>query len=337
MANLYTKTGDKGQTGLVGGARVPKDSPRVDCYGTIDEANSMLGLAYSYTEHPYIRECIHGIQKKLFVLGAELASDEKGLSILKNTISDEDVAVLEGIVDTCTETTGKQTAFVIPGVNSASAAMHVARTIIRRAERTVISASRQVDIRENLHRYINRLSDAIYALARLEETYVEQAELRAKVEETVRKVVEKAGGQRDDCQNPPFDLETIKRMAQYAEQKAKEMNVPMVFSAVDSGGNLMLLHRMEESLLISIKVSFSKAYTANALKLPTEQLAELIEPGGEFYSLQHLHEGHIIAFGGGIPYKVDGKIVGAIGVSGGSSEEDMAIAQFALKQVSGGQ
>ncbi|QHI71243.1 cob(I)yrinic acid a,c-diamide adenosyltransferase [Aminipila terrae] len=337
MANLYTKTGDKGQTGLVGGSRVPKDSPRVECYGTLDEANSMLGLAYSLTEHPYIKECICGIQKKLFVLGAELASDEKGISLLRNNISEMDVTALEDIVDKCTETTGKQTEFVIPGVNSASAAMHAARTIIRRAERAVISARRHENIREILIQYINRLSDAVYALARLEETYVKQKEVKATVEEAVKKSMEKAGLWKTASENRPFSLETIKQMAQYAEDKAREINVPMVFSAVDQGGNLLLLHRMEDSLLISIKVSISKAYTANALKMPTDQLADLIVPGAEFYGLQNLNEGKIIAFGGGIPYKVEDKVVGAIGVSGGSAEEDRAIAQFALKQVSGGQ
>jgi len=100
---------------------------------------------------------------------------------------------------------------------------------------------------------------------------------------------------------------------------------------------LLLLHRMEEALLISIKVSMNKAYTANALKMPSNELAELIVPGAEFYSLQNLDDGRIIAFGGGIPYKVDDKVVGAIGVSGGSAEEDMEIAQYALRQVSGGQ
>ena len=78
MANLYTKTGDKGQTSLVGGSRVSKSSLRVECYGTIDEANSMLGLAYAQTDREYIRTTVHRIQGRLFALGAELASDEQG-------------------------------------------------------------------------------------------------------------------------------------------------------------------------------------------------------------------------------------------------------------------
>ena len=83
MANLYTKTGDKGQTSLVGGSRVSKSDLQVECYGTIDEANSMLGLAYSNTSQEYIRTTIHTIQGRLFSLGAELASDKEGASKLK--------------------------------------------------------------------------------------------------------------------------------------------------------------------------------------------------------------------------------------------------------------
>ena len=337
MANLYTKTGDKGTTGLVGGSRVPKDSSRVHCYGTIDEANSMLGFAYSLTEHPYIKESINRIQKKLFVLGAELASDIKGISILKNKISEEDVTVLESIVDKCTETTGKQTEFVIPGVNSASAAMHAARTIIRRSERVIIHTSKITEIREILIRYVNRLSDAIYALARLEETYVQQQELREKIKCIVKKLLqEKQPHPAVLSNNQPLNLETAKKMAYYAEEKAKEMNIPIVFSVVDSGGNIILLHRMEDSLLVSIEVSMNKAYTANALKMPTNELAEQVLPGAPLYGLQNLNAGKIVVFGGGYPYQVNGKVLGGIGVSGGSAEEDMLIAQFALRQVSGG-
>ena len=167
MANLYTKTGDKGQTSLVGGSRVSKSSLRVECYGTIDEANSMLGLAYAQTDREYIRTTVHRIQGRLFALGAELASDEQGAAGLTGKISEEDVAFLEG-VDKCTETTGKQTHFVIPGVDPASAALHVARTIVRRAERHVVALAEHEPVREVLARYINRLSDAVYALARLQ-------------------------------------------------------------------------------------------------------------------------------------------------------------------------
>ena len=254
MANLYTKTGDKGQTSLVGGARVSKDSPRVECYGTIDEANSMLGLAYAQTDRAYIRTTLHTIQGRLFSLGAELASDEKGLEKLKGTISEEDVAFLEGVVDTCTQTTGKQTHFVIPGVDPCSAALHVARTIVRRAERHIVTLSQQAPVRQVVSRYVNRLSDAIYALARLQEDLVEEDRLREKVTAVVREKL----AQEQTGQMPAFCLENLHRMARRAEEKAKQLGVPVVFAAVDQGGNLVLLQRMEGALLASIEIATGK-------------------------------------------------------------------------------
>ena len=326
MANLYTKTGDKGQTSLVGGARVSKDSPRVECYGTIDEANSMLGLAYAQTDRAYIRTTLHTIQGRLFSLGAELASDEKGLEKLKGTISEEDVAFLEGVVDTCTQTTGKQTHFVIPGVDPCSAALHVARTIVRRAERHIVTLSQQVPVRQVVSRYVNRLSDAIYALARLQEDLVEEDRLREKVTAVVREKL----AQEQTGQMPAFCLENLHRMARRAEEKAKQLGVPVVFAAVDQGGNLVLLQRMEGALLASIEIATGKAYTASALKMATHELGQAAGQNGPLYGIETAIPGKIVLFGGGFPYLVNGEVVGGIGVSGGTVEQDMEIARWAM-------
>ena len=326
MANLYTKTGDKGQTSLVGGARVSKDSPRVECYGTIDEANSMLGLAYAQTDRAYIRTTLHTIQGRLFSLGAELASDEKSLEKLKGTISEEDVAFLEGVVDTCTQTTGKQTHFVIPGVDPCSAALHVARTIVRRAERHIVTLSQQAPVRQVVSRYVNRLSDAIYALARLQEDLVEEDRLREKVTAVVREKL----AQEQTGQMPAFCLENLHRMARRAEEKAKQLGVPVVFAAVDQGGNLVLLQRMEGALLASIEIATGKAYTASALKMATHELGQAAGQNGPLYGIETAIPGKIVLFGGGFPYLVNGEVVGGIGVSGGTVEQDMEIARWAM-------
>lgn len=326
MANLYTKTGDKGQTSLVGGARVSKDSPRVECYGTIDEANSMLGLAYAQTDRAYIRTTLHTIQGRLFSLGAELASDEKGLEKLKGTISEEDVAFLEGVVDTCTQTTGKQTHFVIPGVDPCSAALHVARTIVRRAERHIVTLSQQAPVRQVVSRYVNRLSDAIYALARLQEDLVEEDRLREKITAVVREKL----AQEQTGQMPAFCLENLHRMARRAEEKAKQLGVPVVFAAVDQGGNLVLLQRMEGALLASIEIAAGKAYTASALKMATHELGQAAGQNGPLYGIETAIPGKIVLFGGGFPYLVNGEVVGGIGVSGGTVEQDMEIARWAM-------
>ncbi len=325
MANLYTKTGDKGQTSLVGGSRVSKSDLQVECYGTIDEANSMLGLAYSNTCQEYIRTTIHTIQGRLFSLGAELASDEDGASRLKNLISEEDVAFLEHVVDTCTETTGKMTHFVIPGVDSASSALHVARTIVRRAERRMVELASDSAVREVLMRYVNRLSDAIYAMARLQEETVAKDQMREKVTEMVKEAL---AGHKEGL--PPISLEVLERMAERAKEKSRELGVPVVFSAVDGGGNLLLLERMEGALPGSVEVSAGKAYTANAFHMPTHELGQAAKPDGPLYGIENSAPGKIILFGGGFPYVADGQIVGGVGISGGTVEQDMEIARYAM-------
>ncbi len=325
MANLYTKTGDKGQTSLVGGLRVSKASQRVDCYGTIDEANSMMGLAYAQTSLDFVRTSLHTIQGRLFALGAELASDHETAETLKGRIQETDIAFLESVVDKCTETTGKQTHFVIPGVDPASAALHVARTIVRRAERNMVQLAETEPLRELLLRYVNRLSDATYAMARLQEDTTKQEQMREKVTQLVRSALASA-----QPAEKPLNLARAQEMAKRAEVKAKEMGVPIVFAVADSGGNPILLQRMEGALLVSVDVAQAKAYTASAVKVPTHVLAEVAGSNGPLFGIDNATPGKIIIFGGGFPYECGGEVVGGIGVSGGSVEEDMEIARYAM-------
>lgn len=336
MANIYTKTGDKGTTGLYGGSRVDKDSLNVDVYGTIDEAISTLGVAYAQTESPDIKEYINHIQKRMFQAGAEFASDEKGMEMLKDKISESDIKYLEDIIDKSTEVNGLMREFVVPGVNPSSASLHVARTIVRRAERKITTLAREIPVREDLRKYINRLSDACFAMARLEETRAQEKEIE-ELKEQVRKVVRETLATEDkgECKMD-MSLESLKKMAGYVEEKANEIGVPMVFSAVDEGGNLIYFQRMEGSLLISVKVSQDKAYTSCILKCATSDLAEITKPGEALWSLSNSADGRIVCFGGGYPIEVDGKVIGAIGISGGSAEQDMSVATYALEKMQGG-
>ena len=322
MANLYTKTGDKGQTSLVGGSRISKADLRVECYGTVDEMGSALGFARSLSEREYVQNTIRHIQGRLFSLGAEIASDSEGLKKLTHTISDEDIAYLEAVVDKCTETNGIQTSFVIPGENPPSGALHVARTVVRRCERSMIRLAAEQEVRDTLLKFVNRLSDATYALARLEETLGKQDALRAKVEEEVRRAL--------NGDKLPFTLENIEKIAQRAREKATQMGVPVVFAAVDDGGNLIMMQRMKDSFMGSIDIAINKAFTANAFKMPTDVLGAASQPGQPLYGIETSNAGRIVLFGGGFPYKYEGRVVGAIGISGGSVEEDMAIARYAL-------
>lgn len=335
MSKIYTKTGDKGQTSLFGGSRVSKSGLRVGCYGTIDETISTLGLAYALTTRDDIKIAIRKIQETLFIVGAELASDEKGLEKLGSKITNEDILDLEKVIDKSMDTVGRSMEFVIPGVNEASAAIHIARTVIRRAERKIINLMTEESVRPEILTYVNRLSDALYSLARLEETYCQIDEIKSIATEIIKKKVlsktpSKAG-------NMEFNLENIKKIAEIAQEKARELKASIVFSAVDSGGNLILLNRMKGSLLASIQVSMDKAFTANALKCSTHELHSMSSPDGALYGIQSTHNGKIVSIHGGFPYEFDGEVVGGIGISGGSVEIDMEIGEYLLERIRNGE
>lgn len=171
--NIYTKTGDKGQTSLFDNQRVSKDDLRVESYGTIDELNSNLGLVKNFLEED-INLIIKGLQRKLFDVGAELAtgdSDKRPVKILE-----EDVKLLEKQIDKYMEKIKKPDHFIIPGSSKGAAFLHVARTVCRRAERRIISLSRESYVNPHLIKYINRLSDLIYTFARYCEMDLDEVE-----------------------------------------------------------------------------------------------------------------------------------------------------------------
>lgn len=169
---IYTKTGDKGTTNLLDDKGVAKDSLRVESYGTIDELNSFLGLSRQFIKNVSSQQQIKKVQRKLFDLGAELATMD--VSILRTRIQEEDVAQLEKWIDEILAQIEPPEYFILPGDNVESAYLHVARTVCRRAERHMVTLLREEDISPILLIYINRLSDWLYALSRLEEEHYEK-------------------------------------------------------------------------------------------------------------------------------------------------------------------
>jgi cob(I)alamin adenosyltransferase len=164
---IYTKTGDKGQTSLYDGTRIDKDSLRVDAYGTIDELNSYIGLSRNYVKDKEVDEILFKIQKKLFFIAGELATKEDGK--FKRTANEQDIKKLEDIIDEYLKKIDTVNAFIVPGTSLASANLHVARTVCRRAERRIITLSKEENINPLLIKYVNRLSDTLYAMARYSE------------------------------------------------------------------------------------------------------------------------------------------------------------------------
>ena len=164
---IYTKTGDKGQTSLFDGTRVDKDNIRVESYGTLDELNSYIGLCTNYATNED-KELLRSIQIKLFSVSAELAT--KDSDRYDNKVNDDDVKELENIIDSYIEKIDKMDAFIVPGTSLVSANLHIARTICRKAERRILTLSKIEPINPFLLKYINRLSDVIYAIARYNES-----------------------------------------------------------------------------------------------------------------------------------------------------------------------
>src|SRR4051812_37073456 len=168
---IYTRTGDEGLTGLFGGGRVPKDDARVDAYGDVDELNACLGLARSIEVMPRIDEVLVPLQRDLFAIGAILATpnlDKMREQLAKARIDDERIAQLERAIDQGEAELEPLKAFIVPGGTPKSAALHVARTVCRRAERKVVHLRHSVpEIPALAVQYLNRLSDLLFVLARV--------------------------------------------------------------------------------------------------------------------------------------------------------------------------
>ena len=169
---IYTRAGDKGETGLLSGERIDKTDSRVEAYGTIDELGTALGVAKVHASKR-IADYIHGIQQKLFLVNAELATNLDSLDAddpirdLKR-ITKQDVDFLERVADELSEDLPLLTNFVMPGGTKGAAFLHVARTVCRRAERRIDQFAKTQPVNEDLIKYINRLSDLIFVMARYE-------------------------------------------------------------------------------------------------------------------------------------------------------------------------
>lgn len=167
---IYTKTGDGGDTGLFGGGRVPKDHPRVEAYGDIDELNAVIGQARAAEMMPRIDEVLAPVQRDLFALGALLATPDRDRmreQLEKARISDARVAQLEQAIDDGEAELEPLKAFILPGGTPKAAALHVARTVCRRAERAVIRLQHETEVPPIVIVYLNRLSDLLFVLARV--------------------------------------------------------------------------------------------------------------------------------------------------------------------------
>ena len=175
---IYTKTGDKGETGLFGGDRVRKDSLRIEAYGAVDELNSLVGIIRALRPKKKIDDVLHEVQRDLFILGADLATRKAAKRALIPRISRTHVASLEKKIDSLQVPLRPLKSFILPGGTVAASYLHYARTVCRRAERSTARLSSSEDTNENVLIYLNRLSDLLFVLAR----YANHAEKKKETE-----------------------------------------------------------------------------------------------------------------------------------------------------------
>ena len=164
---IYTKTGDKGTTSLVGGTRVPKTHIRLEAYGTVDELNSNLGLLITYLLDGKDKDFLQQVQDRLFAVGSHLATDREKMELKEaSIISSEQVEMVEREIDRLDTLLPPLSAFILPGGSRGAAVCHVCRTVCRRAERRILALAEQVEIASELLAYVNRLSDYLFVLSR---------------------------------------------------------------------------------------------------------------------------------------------------------------------------
>ena len=165
---IYTKTGDSGETGLFRGPRVPKHDPRVEAYGNVDELNAVLGLLLTEIQNPEIKKLISSLQHELFEVGADLATPPQQQEDSKLRIPPELVERLEKAIDHFDEKLPPLQNFILPGGSRSGSLLHYARTVCRRTERGVSKLKEQQNVNPEVLRYLNRLSDLLFVLARAE-------------------------------------------------------------------------------------------------------------------------------------------------------------------------
>lgn len=308
---LYTGFGDKGYTRTVRNMRIPKSDSLIELLGTMDELTSALGAAKVWVTDRKLFEDIEKVQRKLIDINGEIAG-------AKPNVTAECVSYVEHMIDDYQAVIGGFSGFVLPGANKASAQLDVARTIARRAERCAVKVGQFGRLSGTLLVYLNRLGDLMYAFARF-----------AEKNNAAEKAVEQPMQIQTD-NGAALNLAAAKKIAAALEEKASLMGKRIVVAVLDGGANLMLLHSMDDAYIASCQIAQDKAYTAVSLKMSTQTALEESR-GGALDGLSATTANRMLLLGGGEPLVSGGRVVGGVGVSGGTAEEDIAFARFAAK------
>ena len=359
--NIYTKGGDRGTTNLVHTKNVSKSDDRIQLVGTIDELTSHLGLVKTMLKDEDTISFLEKIQRTLITVMAGVADPYKRdyrIDEVKTEYLENEINRLEALFNRPKE-------FIIPGKCRLSAEMDVARTVARRAERALATVSVKFGADNGAKKYMNRLADYLYILARYTDAKTEEMSC-GDVDEQFESVDKKEASTVDKVQNEPVSggkvednimaenqtgivneaviqevlkrmgiqgkitLASAKRLIEKIEQEAERRGKKAVIAVCGPDGNPIAVHVMDGAFLVSFDVATKKAYTSVAVKMSTKELSVLAQPGGTFYGVDKMDNGKIVIFGGGVPLKVGDTIIGGLGISGGTGEEDHSLAEYGL-------
>ena len=327
--NIYTKN-------------VSKSDDRIGLVGTIDELTSHIGVVKTLLTDGETIRMLEKIQETLITVMAGVADPynrEYHINDDKTQLLEEEIDRMEGLFD-------RPKKFILPGGTRLSAETDVARTVARRAERALASVGVKFGADTGAKKYMNRLADYLYVLARWED-----AKNSGKAEEaagTEQKNREESEKRMEENRNTSVSeaviqevmkrmgiqgritLESAKRLIEKIEKEAVRQGKKAVIAVCGPDGNPIAVHVMDGAFLVSFDVAMKKAYTSVAVKMSTKELSVLAQPGQTFYGVDKMDGGKIVIFGGGVPLKVGDTIIGGLGVSGGTGEEDHALAEYGL-------
>ena len=353
--SIYTRTGDSGMTSLMKEKNISKSDDRIQLLGTIDELTSNLGLVKADTDQTNVVKFLERIQNNLMTVMAKVADPFNK----DYRLSKDEVTALEQEINRLESLFEREKKFILPGKTRRSAQMDVARTVARRAERWLVAVDKKYGGDLIIKQYMNRLADCLYVLAR----YTDYSESNRQQDQPAdsQKSQEKRTQETAALQNPAGDaqmkgqdgmqmkemnealvqavlhrlgtpgrvgLDLAKKLIEKIELHALQMGLPSVIAICTPEGNPVAVHVMDGAFLASFDIAMKKAYTSVAVKMSTMELSALAQPGGTFYGVDKADNGRLIIFGGGIPLKAGDTIIGGLGISGGTGEQDHELAQY---------
>lgn len=318
--SITTKTGDDGYTSLLNGKRVHKFDLRIELMGNMDELLSHLGLIKSEIKDSKFKEELEAIQENISKIMAQVAYGNSE----KYNLNKEVLNNIETLITDYESMYIQENKFIVPGKNRISALMDVCRSIGRRVERNLVSVNRFYPVDEVSRIYLNRVSDYLYAGAR----YID---FKEEITRQVKEYINKEGIEpmsNTSSNNVSMNLKLAKRLLEAVEKKALEIGLPVVLAAANEWGNIIAVHFMDGALPGSYNIAVDKAYTSAALRMSTEELGKLSQDGQPLYGINNTNNNRIVVFGGGVPLKLNGTLIGGLGVSGGTAEQDSELANY---------